>query len=265
MAPDFIIPGEAKCGTTSLYRYLSRHPDIVPADMKEPLNFITYGASPLFCRQHYPLLVRRWVRRGLGHKTLTGEASANYFAHPTAPDAIARTLPSVRIVVLLRHPVLRAFSDYQMMKTGGYEAVPFDQGVARCLAWLGDPDIKPLVDLARLADEGFPRYVLRGVYVGNLRRWRGLFSPDRILVLQSEAFFHDPQKTLDRVFAFLDLPPLRIGSFPVLKKGRYAGALTRETWTRLSDYYRPFNRELYALVGQDFGWDDPAAFPPPAD
>ena len=52
MLPDFVIPGEAKCGTTSLYRYVCRHPWIVEADMKEPESFIQYGASPLFCRAH---------------------------------------------------------------------------------------------------------------------------------------------------------------------------------------------------------------------
>ncbi len=254
MLPGFVIPGEAKCGTTSLYGYLCRHPWIVGADMKEPESFIRYGASPLFCRAHYPLLWNRWLSGLTGKRLLTGEASADYFSHCSAPEAVAHTLPRAKIVILLRDPVKRAFSDYQMFRSTGREPCEFDAGVEQCLRWARDPQVEPLVRLARCADEGFLRYIFRGVYVENVRRWKKLYPPEQLLFLRSETLFREPQAVLDRVFAFLGVPPHSLESFDVLKKGKYQGLLSEPTRSALAAFYRPYNEELYGLIGEDFGW-----------
>ena len=71
--PDYVIAGEAKCGTTSLYRYLLQHPSVLPADEKEPNNFRHFGASPLFCRAHFPLVTTRaWRRMRTGAVDVNG-------------------------------------------------------------------------------------------------------------------------------------------------------------------------------------------------
>lgn len=259
LRPDFIIPGEAKCGTTSLYRYLARHPDIRPADVKEPHNFITYGESPLLCRMHYPMAWTRWGRRFLGRTVLTGEATANYLARPAVAQCVRRMLPDVKLIVMFRNPVRRAFSDYAMMRAGGWEPQDFAEGVTECLDALADPRMARLVQLARATDEGFPRYILRGLYAESLKPWLDLFPREHFLFIRSEDFFHDPASVLDTAFHFLGLPPFAIRNFPVLKKGSYDAALPAVVRERLATFYRGPNAELYCLVNRDFGWENEAS------
>lgn len=256
MLPDFIIPGEAKCGTTSFYRCLASHPDILAADVKEPNNFLLYGASPNLCRMHYPLALARLAHRAATSRPcLTGEASPNYLASPAVPAAVAALCPRVKLIVLLRNPVLRAYSDYQMMKAGGFEDLDFEEGVVRFLKWIRDPRMRPLVALAEQAGEGFVRYILRGVYATGIRRWQEHVPASRFLFVQSERFFAEPRETMDRVFAFLGVAPFAVTEAPALKKGSYAGALSPRARQLLQEFYAPFNRELYALVGADYGWE----------
>jgi len=256
MMPDFVIPGEAKCGTTSLYRYLCRHPWVVSADMKEPESFIHYGASPMFCAAHYPFLWKKWIGAIVGKRLVAGEASADYYSHPAAPEALAQTLPNAKIIILLRNPVNRAFSDYRMFKTAGIETGSFEPGVEGCLRWISDPALEPLVQMARLSDKGFLRYILRGLYAENLRRWQKLFPSGQLLILKSENLFNDPQAVLDRIFAFLGLPTFKLESFEILKKGGYAEQMNDRTRSMLEAYYRPHNQEFYQLLGEDFGWEE---------
>ena len=255
MMPDFIIPGEAKCGTTSLYRYLTAHPDILSADEKEPHNFIKYGSSPMFCRRHYPWTARRWLRHCAGRPCLTGEATANYLAHPEAARNIAALVPGVKLIVLMRNPVRRAFSDYAMMRAGGWEDQEFEAGMNDCLEWVAQPNLKRLVELARAAGEGFPRFLFRGVYVQSLQRWLTLFPREHFLFLKSEDLFSEPASVVEEACRFLCVRPVAPVEFPTLKKGQYDSELTRPIIEELAAFYRPYNEELYAMLGRDLGWE----------
>lgn len=250
MRPDFIIPGEAKCGTSSLYHYLTQHPRIRRADVKEPNNFLDYGGSPLLCRQHYDLAWHRWTG------ALTGEASAEYFSKPRVAPVIAAALPDVKVVILLRNPVTRAFSDHQMFFKDGRDTVPFDESVRRSLAWLADPALAPLVEAAGRTNHNPARYVARGVYLPALRAWQACFPPDRLTVLRSEDLFEEPQRVTDGVFRFLGLPPHPLSDVAPRKRGTYRAPAARETLRALADFYRPHNEALYHHLGRDLGWEE---------
>jgi hypothetical protein len=253
--PDFIVPGEAKCGTTSLYRYLLRHPDVYAADLKEPNNFIRHPDSRLYCAAHYPLRMTRWWHLRVRRRAFaTGEASAEYLSKPGLAQRVARMLPEARVVVLLRDPVARAWSDYQMFSARGLETRAFEELVERSLRWLSDPDLAPLVDAARHLERSPLRYVLRGMYAESLRPWLEHFPAGRVLVIRSEDLYADPGVVLPRVLAHLDLPAADLGPFEVFKKGEYRDAPAEQTAERLREFYEPGNRALYALLGQDLRW-----------
>ncbi len=107
MLPSFLIIGGAKCGTTSLYAYLMEHPNILPASMKE-VGFFQHirNTKTSFYRSHFPL------RR---QNKITGEASTVYFVHSLVPKRVRELLPSVKLIVLLRNPVDRAYSGFNYM------------------------------------------------------------------------------------------------------------------------------------------------------
>ena len=253
--PDYVIAGEAKCGTTSLYRYLLQHPSVLPADEKEPNNFRHFGASPLFCRAHFPLVTTRAWRRMRTGAAVAGEASAEYFSKPEVPEAIARVVPEARIIVLLRHPARRAFSDFQMLSRAGRETRPFEQVVEQSLDWLGRDDVEPLLEALDQLEYHPLRFLLRGMYVRPLRRWQRVFPPERLLCLQSEHLFADPAEALTRVHRFLGLPEAPAADLAARKRGKYAGTMPDDCAEQLAAFYRPWNELLYDEMGTRFNWD----------
>jgi hypothetical protein len=255
MLPDFIIAGEAKCGTTSLYHYLTQHPRILRADLKEPTNFLKYGGSVLLCRLHYPFMLWRWLGRLMGRRIITGEASPEYFSKSVVPENILHVVPRVKIIVLLRNPVTRAYSDHQMFARNKPEYDSFETFARRSVDWIRDDRVAPLVEAVSQLEYHPARFVHRGLYVVPARRWLGHFPKENILFLKSEDLFEDPQRVTDGVAHYLGLHPHPLKDASARKKGRYSSALTAAAVRLLGEFYRPYNEQLYELLGRDFGWE----------
>jgi len=115
--PDFMIIGAQKCGTTSLYQWLTIHPDVVSARQKE-LHFFDRHDAPApidgyadgFANPRS--LQLRELRRG--RPVVTGEATPVYLFDPRVPEQVAAHLPAVRLIVILRDPAARALSHFRM-------------------------------------------------------------------------------------------------------------------------------------------------------
>jgi hypothetical protein len=129
--PNFLIIGAQKSGTTSLYKYVAQHPQVVPAYKKEIYFFNTpqrYGRGLPYYRAHFPT---KWAMRRPPQPRLTGEASPEYLFHPLAAERVQAAVPHAKFLVLLRNPVLRAYSHYQHMVRSGQETRTFEQALAR--------------------------------------------------------------------------------------------------------------------------------------
>ena len=132
MMPDFIIIGTQKGGTTSLYRYLIEHPCVAPIYIKEPHFFDIYFYKGLqWYRAHFPTAVEKYYARHIQkHDLITGEASPYYLFHPQAARRVAKTLPKARLIVLLRNPIDRAYSQYQhQTRQDGVEPLTFEEAL----------------------------------------------------------------------------------------------------------------------------------------
>jgi len=261
--PDFLVIGAEKCGTTSLYRYLVRHPDVVRASTKEP-HFFDYhwDEGPAWYRAHFPLAVRRTLARRLfGVELRIGEASPDYIFHPHAPERVRRLLPRVKLIALLRNPIDRAFSHYQQQVRKRRDSLSFEQAIAAEPERV-DGELERLVADERHAVHPHVTrfsYLARGRYAEQLERWLGCFDRSRLLVIQSEALFATPRAELARVHAFLALPGAGrapdVTDFANENPGEYEAAIRPDTRRRLAEYFAPHNRRLYALLGTDLGWD----------
>ena len=135
--PSFLIIGAQRAGTTSLFRYLLAHPDVAGPSggdaavwwVKETHFFDEkYSKGLDWYRSFFPLDATRQRRRKRGHDLLAGEATPYYMFHPAVPARAAATLPDVRLIALLRDPVERAYSHYQMMSRTGREKLDFQRG-----------------------------------------------------------------------------------------------------------------------------------------
>jgi hypothetical protein len=238
--PDFIIIGAQKGGTTSLYRYLTEHPDVAGASKKEVHFFDRqYKRGMSWYLSHFP-------ERGAA--AVVGEASPNYLFHPEVPARIRRDVPNAKLIALLRNPVDRAYSQYQMrLRRVGTKT--FEEDIDQEFERLQTLDCVPG------PEKGHHTYVARGVYVDQIQRWLAEFPREQLLVLKSEAFFARPEEGIAQTLAFLGLPAWSPDHYEVHNPGSYAD-MAPETRQRLAAYFSPHNQRLYELLGWDLGWDD---------
>jgi hypothetical protein len=249
--PDFVIIGAHKCGTTSLYHLLTRHPHVESAAAKE-LRFFTnhFDKGIEWYRRCFPQ--PKWKD---GRRTITGEATPYYLFHPRTAERMAEVVPQARLITLLRNPVDRAYSHYYHQVRLGRETRSFEEAVEseqeRLLRREGVTS--EVQDLTR-ADRERSKYLSRGIYVDQLLRWAMFFDNEQMLVLKSEDFFERTTDTFKLVQDFLDLPEWEPESWEIYKKGDYKQKMNPATRGWLEAYFEPHNQRLYEYLGVDFGW-----------
>ena len=254
--PDFIIAGAQKSGTTSLWAYLCEHPDVAPPLNKEMSFFdINFHRGLEWYRTHFPLQSTT-RENGSGHRLLTGESSAYYMFHPLSSGRIAASLTGVKIILLLRNPVSRAFSHYQLKLRRRQETLSFEDAIAAEPERLAGEHEKIVADPSyySVAHDRFS-YLARGVYVDQIRRWQEHFPPGQLMILESGEFFKNTAEVFGRVLDFLGLrrwEPHRYGNrFP----GKYSEKMNEATRQHLIEYFAPHNERLYAHLGTRFDWN----------
>jgi hypothetical protein len=231
--PDFVIIGAQKGGTSFLYHLLTLHPLVEPAAHKE-LHFFDnpelfdHGAE--WYRRCFPRLNSKD-----GQRSMTGEATPYYLFDPPVAKRMAQIVPQARLIALLRNPIDRAYSHYQMQVKRGTEPRTFEEAI----------------------EQQHSSYMSRGIYVDQLLRWFEFFGKEQMLILKSEDFFARPVETLKVVLTFLDLPDWQPEA-PELQQRRHSGTykqkLDPSTRQRLEAYFEPYNQRLYECLDVDFGW-----------
>lgn len=246
--PSFIIVGAQKSGTTSLFHYLASEDEIGMAAEKEVHFFDRFFQRGLGWYQS------RFPPHASSSDRLLGEATPLYLFHPLAVQRIKDVLPDCRLVVSLRNPVDRAISHYYHEVALDHERRTFeeaieteDEVISREYERVLEDGEYFSIDLQRYS------YLARGRYFDQMTRLFDCFPSEQVLVLQAERLFTDPVEPLRKLHAFLGLakPPRR--SFPNEYGRRYA-PISGATRTWLSDYYRPHNEKLFALLGIRFDW-----------
>jgi hypothetical protein len=266
LLPDFIIIGAAKSGTTSLYGSLTDHPFVLPCTTSDPhfqntkeIHFFSSGfqRGEDWYRSHFPLeSERREFETEHGRPCLTGEASPSYISSYWAAGRIRNVLPDVRLLAVLRNPVDRAYSQFQMSRRQGLEPLDsFEEATA------AEADrLRP--EVARLStdphytspDFGCWSYLARSRYAEQLERWLELFPREQFLFLKAEDLFADPETALSTTYDYLGLPPHAPEGVSRLNSAQYEG-IEPDVRAQFTEYFRPHNERLYELIGIDFGWE----------
>ena len=255
--PNFIIIGVHKGGTTSLYNYLIQHPYIAPARIKEP-NFFNrfFHRGLIWYRAHFTTIFHVYsVKVRHGHSLITGEASINYLWHPDAPKRILQTIPNVKLIILLRNPVDRAYSHYQMQCRIGRETFSFEEAIAKEEERISGEMEKMIVNEKYHSKPfGWYAYLSKGKYADQLEDWFSKFPREQFLILNSEDFFANPSETIECVCKFLKLPSFHLSEYKQFKAGNYQD-INASTRKHLQEYFRSHNERLAALLNMDLNWD----------
>lgn len=189
--PDLFIVGAPKSGTTSLYNYLSGHPEIYMSPMKEPLYFCPDVSSGQGQRRlEYPEDEARYLAlfSDATREKRLGEATTRYLASHEAAQLVARFQPRAFAIAMLRNPVDLAYSLHNERVSQGHETIT---DFARAIA----------VD----ADRDRGTYRASATFTEPLERWFGALGRERVHVVIFDDFASDPQAELRRVLDFLEV------------------------------------------------------------
>lgn len=251
--PHFMIIGAEKSGTTSLYQYLRQHPDVLPSVEKEIDFFdLEYDQGVDWYLAHFPPVLEQTIPHA--QRWLTGETSANYLYSDIAPERVFQNFPHIKLAVILRNPIDRTVSRYNMMVRNGVEQRSLETAIQEEIALIqdaiarsGDDQIIPWRVLNRC------RHVGNSLYYYHLQRWLSLFPSEHLFVLKSEELFTQPAQALSHLYSALGLSSHTIQAYPKHNSGQYSPAEQSVRQT-LSTFFAPHTHKLETLLDRSFGW-----------
>lgn len=268
--PDVYIVGTQKGGTGWLYKNLSSHPS-VHRGVKEVCYWHNNAFQNTLVSQDHgrlygPASLAAYKRQfdGSGPDQLLIDASPNYMTCPWVAAAIRKFKPDAKIIFLLREPVSRAYSNYQMYLRLNMEANHSPQALIedmerlKAQPWFPeylDPtsdgtrffkhwEVSP--DMTKWAN--YPAYTIRGLYAPQITRWLRHFPTKNMMFLVSEVARVTPDKVFASVQDFLGLAqiPLQV---PIFKNHRAAyPPIDHEVKGELAQFYEPYNQELFRMM-----------------
>ena len=257
MLPGFLIVGGQRCGTTSMYRALSQHPAVLKAVLHKGVHYFdtNYQRGIGWYQAHFPLNAHaRWVERSSGMPPVTFESSPYYMFHPLAAQRIATDLPGVRLLVLVRDPVERAYSAHAHELGRGYETEPFEQALELEAARLDGETERLMADPAYVShSHQHHAYRARGQYIEQLERLERHFGRERIHVVDSAAFWADPEPSFNAVLDFLGLPRCANVAFAQYNARPRApmGEIPRQ---KLHEHFWPYDDRLAKWLDRKLSW-----------
>jgi tetratricopeptide (TPR) repeat protein len=242
--PDFIIAGVSKCGTSSLYHYLSYHPQILLPHKKE-LDFFwkNFARGIDWYLAHFPSITDK-------PNFMTGEATPNYLRFPLVAERIYQSFPQVKLIFLLRNPVERAISWHYHKVNSGLVNISLEDAIALELKQLKNHDV------VKLAKAGYrnPDNILGSLYLYQLQPWLELFNREQLLILSSEELYNHPAQVMEQVFSFLGLPNHSIAKYIKVNAGSYQN-IDPQLKITLADYFKSHNQQLEEYLGIKFNWE----------
>ena len=242
MKVGFLGVGAQKAGTSALDAYLRTHPSLCMAKVKEVHLFDddqtffqrTLGGYAAYHRLFAPV----------SSSQLIGEITPAYMYWNEAPRRIWEYNPAMKLIAVLRNPITRAYSQWNMQRDVGIEPLAFWDAL--------QAEGARLRESVPFQNRKFS-YVDRGFYASQLRRLWTFFPPEQVLVLRYDDLRREPNDTISRVFDFLGverLPPMPSQEAHVRP---YAARMTRREWEHLRNAFEFEIRGLERMLGWDCG------------
>ena len=235
---DFIVAGAQKSGTTALHYFLKRHPQIALPDRQE-LHF--FDDEEIFSgpvdyeslHRHFPPVAR---------SAIVGECRPSYLYWKPAMERIRNYNPLIKLIILLRNPIDRAFAHWNMQRFKDREPLDFLDALKEEPRRIAQP---LMIESRRFA------YVDRGFYSEQLERVFQFFPREQVRIVKFEDFRDRKQETLDGIFEFLGVKPLRA----VRDKDRNVVPYERGMTPEERKYLWTIFAVEIAKLEQMLGWD----------
>lgn len=191
--PNFLIVGTPKSGTTSLYHYLNQHPEIYFSSHKEPHFFSFIGEQ----KPHWGIKTiaeyEKLFEDATNEKAI-GEASTWYLYSKSAAEQIKKYIPNVKLIIILRNPIERAYSSWAFQIQCGWESiVDFEEALQ--------------AEKNRMKNGcGWDfHYLHTGFYYKQIQRYFNLFSREQIKIYTHDDLKQNCTFVIKDIFDFLEV------------------------------------------------------------
>ena len=222
---DYLCIGAAKAGTMSIIKALNIHPGI----------FCKEGETHFFDELELtPSNIKSYESSFNSNKKLVGEKSPSYCYLQYAIDRIYRYNPSIKLILLLREPVSRTFSHYNM-EDKRERAIPIN--------------LNTLVQLKDIRSRD-THYVERGYYDEIIEYILSKFHKDNLYIGIAEEIKANPQVEYNKIYNFLGVKDIKITSNLNIHEGTYKNKISRDLELKLYNVYKSHNEKLYELLGR---------------
>ena len=240
MKVSFVIGGTQKGGTSALDSFLRQHPQICMAETRKELHFFDRAEEDTDYKKYHANF------RPAPRHEVVGEASPIYMYWETAPYRIWNYNPQMKWILTLRNPVERAFSAWNMETKRGHETLSFAEAIER--------ESERCRQALPLQHRVYS-YVDRGFYAHQVRRLFNIFGRNNCLVVLSEELRNDHNRTLRRVFEFLDVASATIPPAANVFEQEYDQGMEKDLRKQLMNTFHFDVKELEQLLGRDLsGW-----------
>jgi hypothetical protein len=264
--PYFLILGAQKSGTTSLHFYLNQHPLLVGSRPKE-LEYFTvdsiYEKGEVWYTNQFK------SHKSLLSKKLYFESTPDYLYRSYVPERIYRFKKDLKFVIILREPVSRAYSAWNMHRDfllkrkelpllirnsymNGREHNSFKELYKSSIF----PDFETCIasEFEKIENSSVleePSFIRKGIYIEQVERYFKYFDPSKFLFLGMKELSRNKVATLNRILNFLELKEYdwNIELLPVQHKRSYDADLNPKTSTLLQEFYAPYNNKLFSKIG----------------
>ncbi len=255
--PDLVLAGVQRSGTTALFEALYRLPMVERPRRGKGSHYFSYNYHRGWEWYQSQFPTRRWadaVRSRHGHRLFCFDACPYYLFHPFAVERLAQAQPDVKVMVMLRDPVRRAESHFHHSVGHGHETLGFDEALAveeRRLA--GEADRMQQDWTYWSHSHEHHSYVSKGLYADQIERLYRHYPVDQVMIVQSEAFYAEPNRILADVTGWLGLPPVELDVSDE-RNGHDYEKMDQAIRDRLIAVYREPNERLFELIGRRFNW-----------
>jgi len=236
---NFLICGTQKGGTTSLDAYLRQHPEICMAKHKE-VHYFDSEMPFLYSRPDYRLY-HEFFEPQPGQR-IWGETTPIYMYWYSAPRRIWEYNPEMKLILLLRNPIERAYSHWNMQRERGNEPLSFSDAIAE--------EEKRRRSSLPYQNRRFS-YLDRGYYNEQINRLRAYFPANQILLLKSDNLKEDPHSVLDQISNFLAIPRIKNLTTLDLHTRNYETPIDQNTHEFLISLYEYQIKEIEKLTSWD--------------
>jgi hypothetical protein len=267
---SLFVVGAQKAGTSALHDYLIKHPSVTGGIIKE-LNYFNHSEKYAQGTQWYhdqfkaPLFYKS--------KKIYIDSTPQYLSTTDVAQKIYAYNPKAKIVILLREPVSRAYSAWNMYQQ--FSKLSAERKAGLIDSHISNKDKNKFNDLINQTPfpsfddyinkeiidgsltNHYPQIIKRGIYADQIKPYINVFDLDNVLVFESNYFKTNKVKVTNKVLNNFGMSNLEIdfANLKSINKRKYDKSISKLTEDRLKAFYKPHNERLFNLINQKFNWE----------